>query len=96
MYHGCMASEITVSEARSQLSELVGRVRFGGEQFVLTRHGKGVAALVPLEALPSHGSPDATPKGRPRRVEALDLRSEPGSPGEIAARVEPPSERDPN
>lgn len=90
-----MVSEIPVSEARAQLSELVGRVRFGGEQFVLTRHGKGVAALVPLEALASHGSPEETPNDGPRRLELLDLRSEPDPPGEIAARMEPPSGRDP-
>ncbi|MDQ1135725.1 prevent-host-death family protein [Microbacterium sp. SORGH_AS 1204] len=46
-----MADEVPVSEARGQLSELVNRVRFGGESIVLTRHGKGVAALVPIEHL---------------------------------------------
>ncbi|MDQ1124608.1 type II toxin-antitoxin system Phd/YefM family antitoxin [Microbacterium trichothecenolyticum] len=51
-----MADEVPVSEARGQLSELVNRVRFGGESIVLTRHGKGVAALVPIE----HLSPEST------------------------------------
>lgn len=46
-----MTDEVPVSEARGQLSELVNRVRFGGESIVLTRHGKGVAALVPIEHL---------------------------------------------
>lgn len=51
-----MTDEVPVSEARGQLSELVNRVRFGGESIVLTRHGKGVAALVPIE----HLSPELT------------------------------------
>lgn len=39
--------EITVTEARAQLSDLVSQVAFGGQSVVLTRHGKPLVALVP-------------------------------------------------
>ena len=42
---------VTTKEARDQLSELVNRAAYGKERIVLTRRGKGVAALVPLDDL---------------------------------------------
>lgn len=78
-----------MSEARSQLSELVNRVRFGGEQIVLTRHGKGVAALVPLEVVEAQQPPDVSSAGdAPNRVLDLGSRAAP-PPGQIAARTDP-------
>lgn len=41
-----MAYEVPVTQARAELAELVNRVVYGGEQVVLTRHGKPLAALV--------------------------------------------------
>ena len=49
-----MAEVLSVTEAREQLAEITGRVRFAGERIVLQKHGKTVAALVSpsdLEAL---------------------------------------------
>lgn len=46
-----MADAIPVTRARAELSELVGRVAFGGERIPLTRHGRIRAALVPAEDL---------------------------------------------
>lgn len=43
--------EIPTAEARRQLADLVNRVAYGKERVVLTRHGRAVAALVPLEDL---------------------------------------------
>jgi prevent-host-death family protein len=43
--------EIPVTEARDQLAEVVNRVRYQHERVVLTRHGKGLVALVPLADL---------------------------------------------
>jgi len=42
---------ISTAEARQNLAELVNRVAYGKERVVLTRHGKEVAALVPIEDL---------------------------------------------
>lgn len=44
-------AEISVTEARDQLGELVNRATYGEERIVLTRHGRAVAALVPLAVL---------------------------------------------
>jgi prevent-host-death family protein len=42
---------VTTVKAREAFSELVNRSAFGKERIVLTRRGKGVAAIVPLEDL---------------------------------------------
>ena len=42
---------VTTKEARDQLSELVNRAAYGKEHIVLTRRGKGIAALIPLDDL---------------------------------------------
>jgi prevent-host-death family protein len=44
-------SERRVTEARESFSTTVNRVAFGGERVVLTRHGRRVAAVVPIEDL---------------------------------------------
>ena len=44
-------SERRISEARESFSTTVNRVAFGGERVLLTRHGKRVAAVVPVEDL---------------------------------------------
>ena len=41
--------EITISEARKRLSDLINEVAFGKKRFVLSRRGKRLAALVPLD-----------------------------------------------
>jgi prevent-host-death family protein len=43
--------DITAADARKQWSELLNRVAYGGERVVVTRHGKQLAALVPVEDL---------------------------------------------
>ncbi|MCC6618936.1 MAG: type II toxin-antitoxin system Phd/YefM family antitoxin [Chloroflexi bacterium] len=44
-------SERRISEARESFSTTINRVAFGRERVVLTRHGKRVAAVVPIEDL---------------------------------------------
>lgn len=41
-----MTHDVPVTQARAQLADLVNRVVYGGEQVVLTRHGKPLVALV--------------------------------------------------
>jgi prevent-host-death family protein len=43
--------EVTVSEARERLAELLGQVEHAHEQVTITRHGKPVAAIVTMEDL---------------------------------------------
>ena len=44
-------SEHRISEARGTFSTTVNRAAFGGERVVLTRHGKRIAAVVPIADL---------------------------------------------
>jgi len=44
-----MATSIGAYEAKTHLAQLLDRV-VDGERFVITRHGKSVALLVPLDA----------------------------------------------
>jgi prevent-host-death family protein len=46
-----MTSEIPVTQARDELSDLINRVAYGHERIILTRHSKPVACLVPPEDL---------------------------------------------
>lgn len=41
--------QISTAEARGNLAELLNRTAYGGERFVVTRHGKELVAIVPLE-----------------------------------------------
>lgn len=50
-YNSDDMSERRISEARESFSTTVNRVAFGGERVVLTRHGRRVAAVVPIQDL---------------------------------------------
>jgi len=43
--------QITTAEARKQMAELLNRAAYGKERFVVTRHGKELVAIVPLEEI---------------------------------------------
>jgi prevent-host-death family protein len=43
---------VSVSDAKGQLTELVRRAE-AGDEIVLTRHGRAVARLVPVTAMPT-------------------------------------------
>ncbi len=40
---------VTTAEARKNMAELLNRAAYGKDRFVVTRHGKGLVAIVPLE-----------------------------------------------
>lgn len=40
---------VSTADARKNLAELMNRAAYGGERFVVTRHGKELVAIVPLE-----------------------------------------------
>ena len=46
-----MAEKVRVTEAKAHLSELMARVGYGGERFVIERRGRPLAALVGVEDL---------------------------------------------
>ena len=41
--------QVSTAEARKNMAELLNRAAYGGERFVVTRHGKELVAIVPLE-----------------------------------------------
>lgn len=46
-----MLNKITTADARKKFSNILNRVAFGSESFVLTRRGEPIAALVSMEDL---------------------------------------------
>ncbi len=42
-------TQVSIKQTRDELAELLDRVAFGGEEFVLTRFGKPRAMLVPYK-----------------------------------------------
>jgi prevent-host-death family protein len=46
-----MLNKITTADARKKFSNIINRVAFGNESFVLTRRGEPIAALVSMEEL---------------------------------------------
>ncbi|MGI5169545.1 type II toxin-antitoxin system Phd/YefM family antitoxin [Spirillospora sp. CA-253888] len=82
-----------MTEARKVLADLINRVVYGGEEVVLTRHGKTVGALVSPEDLEllrmlRSGRLDLTQTGPPPGEEP-DRREREG-PLRIAAEYRPP------
>lgn len=63
--------DLSISEARESLAEIVNRVVYQGERVVLRRHGKPVAALVSADDLERLAAldkeqPARRPRGRSR------------------------------
>jgi prevent-host-death family protein len=46
-----MLNKITTADARKKFSNIINRVAFGNEAFVLTRRGEPIAALVSMKEL---------------------------------------------
>jgi prevent-host-death family protein len=44
-----MAKRISAREARSKFADLMGSVRYGGEEVIVERSGRPVAAVIPVE-----------------------------------------------
>lgn len=45
------AVSMSAADARENLAEVINRVAYGDERIVLTRHGKALVAMVPLDDL---------------------------------------------
>jgi len=46
-----MSVTMKAEEARSKFSDIVNRAAFGHERIVLTRHGRSMAAVIPMDDL---------------------------------------------
>src|SRR4051794_39560787 len=95
-----MTREVPVTQARADLAELVSRVGYSGERILLTRHGKALAALVPVSDLEELERPPAeigftiagqrdaqreSPRDRRGDSERDDRPESPSAPMRIAA-----------
>ncbi len=54
VHNGC-AMQISVTEAKSKLTDLVRRAE-AGEEIILTRHGQGAVRLVPVRSVPDRAA----------------------------------------
>ena len=43
--------EVTVSQARENMADLLGRVQYGREDVTIVKHGKPVAVMISVEAM---------------------------------------------
>lgn len=44
-------TEISTAEARDQFSEIINKAAYGKERMIVTRRGKALAAIIPIEDL---------------------------------------------
>ena len=65
-----MANIVGVGEAKKRLSEIMSRVVYKGERFIIQRRGKTMAALVSPEDLERLEQEAVAPKGLLAAVEA--------------------------
>jgi prevent-host-death family protein len=94
-----MTREVPVTQARADLAELVSRVGYSGERILLTRHGKALAALVPVSDLEELERPPAEigfsiAPPVPPEPEQRERPEHPAAPMRIAAEHREPRRRD--
>lgn len=61
-------TEIPASEVRSQISEVISRVAYGGERVVISRNGKAQVAVIPIADLERLTQLDEQRDARRRRA----------------------------
>ena len=59
---GLKSAAVSVANAKRGFSDLLGRVAYGGETIVITRRGRPMAKLVPVDEKPSV-APDLASRG---------------------------------
>jgi prevent-host-death family protein len=58
MFNMYIMQNVSVADARQHLSEILGKVAYGGEAFLITKKGRPMARLVPVvQAKPSRKKP---------------------------------------
>ena len=71
-----MLNKITTADARKKFANIINRVAFGNESFVLTRRGEPIAALVSMRELKLLQEIE----DRIDIEDAWDAKNEPGEP----------------
>ena len=67
----------TVSEARENLSDLLGKVQHGGEDITIVKHGKPVAVMISVEAYAFYEGLEDAELVREIRAEEADPNYDP-------------------
>jgi prevent-host-death family protein len=98
LYVTYMSDEMTMSvtDARTQLAELVNRVAYSGQQITLTRHGRPIAVLVSVAD--AEQARTSSEQAAPATVTSLSARPTPTTEPpvrrhDIAARDTTPTPR---
>jgi prevent-host-death family protein len=65
------AKTVSAAQAKARLSELLARVAYGGDQYVIERRGKPVAALVSVDDLARLGRDEPPDPDRPKGLLSL-------------------------
>jgi len=58
--------KIGLTAARRTLPDLAARASYGGERFIITRHGRDDVALIPIADLRALEAFEAGSKGKPK------------------------------
>ena len=53
-------TNLTVSQARDTLSNLLGKVQHGREDVIIQKHGTPMAVMIPVEAMACFKAPEDT------------------------------------
>lgn len=59
-----MTQTYTLTEAKAKLSQLISRVHFGNEKFTITRKGKAVALVTPINEKLDEGEEEGLIRAR--------------------------------
>jgi len=68
-----MTKQVTVTEARARLGELVDQVRYRGGGVLLTKNGKSVAAIVPASVYEAWRKDREKLREAVREIQSLNL-----------------------
>ena len=66
-----MQKQISLTEARAKLSDIINGVMYRGDSYIISKLGKPAAAVVPVEALEKWQA-ESEEQARARRFELLD------------------------
>jgi prevent-host-death family protein len=73
-----MEKKLGVAEAREKFSEIVEQVQYRGEAFIISRHGKPAAAVVPVDVFENWKRQRKTFFDTVRQIQEANLEADPG------------------
>ena len=73
-----MEKKLGVAEAREKFSEIVEQVQYRGEAFIISRHGKPAAAVVPVDVFENWKRQRKAFFDAVRQIQEANLEADPG------------------